>query len=141
MSQAFASVLTAATKTAPTAVAGQQKSVVGTSKELVEWFGNAYDPILERHIGRHVVLEVQSPEGETLEYVGVFREYSSDYLEVMDVTLEDEGRTRQVDLVVPRKHAVVRHNAESTGKVTLTRDEPQPAILENPANPETQVEV
>lgn len=141
MSEAFKALLTAATKAAPTPVMSQQKSVLGTGKELVEWFGNAFDPILERHIGRHVVLEVLSPEGETLEFVGVFREYTSDYLEVMDVTFKEDGRKRQVDLVVPRKHAVIRHNAESTGKTALSADERPSALLEDPSNPETQVEV
>lgn len=141
MSQAFASVLTAATKTAPTAIASQQKGVLGTSKELVEWFGNAFDPILERHIGRRVVLEVQSPEGNTVEYVGVFREYTADYLEVMDVTFKEDGRERQVDLVVPRKHGIIRHNGESTGKSALGKDDPKSALLEDPTEPETQVEV
>ncbi len=140
MSQAFTSLITAATKAGPTAVAGQQKSAVGTGKELVEWFGNAFDPILERHIGRHVVLEVASPEGERLEFVGVFREYTSDYLEVMDVTFKEEGRERQVDLVIPRKHAVIRHDAESTG-TKLEGDEPKPALLEDPTEPETVVVV
>jgi hypothetical protein len=141
MSQAFASVLTAATKTGPTAVASQQKGMVGTGKELVEWFGNAYDPILERQIGKRIVLEVASPDGEILEFVGVFREYSSDYLEVMDVTFEDEGRKRLVDLVVPRKHGTVRHNSETTGHKKVESEEEQPAILDDPTSPETQVEV
>lgn len=141
ISQAFASLIAAATKTGPTAVAGQQKAVTGTGTELVEWFGNAYDPILERHIGRRVVVEVTSPQGETIEYVGVFREYSADYLEVMDVAFTEDGRRRLVDLVIPRKHGAVRHDAESTGSTALPDDVPEPALLEDSAEPETQVKV
>ena len=114
LSQAMAALLTAATKTAPAALTGQQKAITGTGQEFVEWFGNAYDPILERHIGRKVVVEVASPNGDIVEFVGVFREYSSSYLEVMDVTFNEDGRDRQVDLIIPRLHSTVRHNAEST---------------------------
>ncbi len=141
VSQAFTSMLTAATKAGPAPVTTQQKSVSGSGKELVEWFGNAYDPILERHIGRHIVVEVTSPEGVILEYVGVFREYSGDYLEVMDVTFEKDGQERLVDLIVPRKHGTIRHDAESTGKVALEADEPEPALLDDVTEPETQVPV
>ena len=65
------------------------------------------------------MVEVVSPNGEILEFVGVFREYSSDYLEVMDVIFNEEGRDRQVDLLIPRKHSTVRHNAESTGRTSF----------------------
>ena len=133
VSQAMAALLTAVTKTAPAAVVDQQKTVTGTGQEVVQWFGNAYDPILERHIGGKVVVEVASPDGDILEFVGVFREYSSDYLEVMDVTFNEDGRDRQVDLVIPRKHSTVRHNAESTGR---TR-----SAIEDPTEPEKTVQV
>lgn len=141
MAQALASVISAATKTGPAAVTGQEKSLVGTGKEVVEWFGNAFDPILERHIGRRVVLEVASSEGEVVEFVGVFREYSADYLEVMDVTLNEGGSDRQVDILAPRKHGVLRHNAESTGQAVMSNDEPEPILLEDPTEPESLVDI
>lgn len=145
VSQAFTSIITAATKAGPAPVAGQQKSVTGSGKDLVEWFGNAFDPILERHIGRRIVVEVTSPEGVVIEYVGVFREYSGDYLEVMDVAFSDEGTSRLVDLIVPRKHGTIRHDAEHAGSHTEMADEsesePEPVILEDPSEPETQVPV
>lgn len=142
VSQAFTSIISAATKTAPAPVASQQKSVTGSGKELVEWFGNAYDPILERHIGRKVVAEVASPDGEIIEYVGVFREYSGDYLEVMDVTFEEDGSKQQVDLIIPRKHGTIRHDAEPAGHIHGADDpDPEPALLEDAAEPEMQVPV
>ncbi len=143
VSQAFTSIITAATKTGPAAVASQQKSVTGSGKELVEWFGNAYDPILERHIGRKIVVEVTNPDGEVMEYVGVFREYSGDYLEVMDVTFKENGVDRLVDLIVPRKHGMIRHDAESVVSHDRDGDDepPKPALLEDEAEPETEVRV
>lgn len=143
VSQAFTSIISAATKAAPAPVTSQQKSVTGSGKELVEWFGNAYDPILERHIGRKIVVEVSSPDGVVHEYVGVFREYSGDYLEVMDVTFEEDGVKQQVDLIVPRKHGTVRHDAESVGQRHVVNDEaePEPTLLEDVSEPEIEVEV
>lgn len=141
VSQALSSLIAAATKTGPTALASQQKTMAGTSGQLVEWFGNAYDPILERHIGRKIVIEIATPDNEIIEHVGVFREYTADYLEVMDVTFKEGEKVRQVDLIVPRKHSTIRHDAESTGKVTLAVEDPEPAILEDPTEPEKQVEV
>ncbi len=141
VSQALSSLIAAATKTGPTAIASQQKTMAGTGGQLVEWFGNAYDPILERHIGRKIVVEVASPEGPIIEYVGVFREYSGDYLEVMDVTFKEDGRPRQVDLILPRKHSTIRHDGESTGKQALLEEDPEPALLEDPTEPEKEVQV
>ncbi len=141
VSQAFTSIITAATKTAPTAVAGQQKSAIGSGKELVEWFGNAYDPILETHIGRRIVVEITSPEGEVIEYVGVFREYSGDYLEVMDVKFTEDGKSRMVDLIVPRKHGVIRHDAEPVGENSIHAGDPAPALLKDESEPEVEVKV
>lgn len=143
VSQAFTSIITAATKTAPTPVASQQKSVTGSSTELVEWFGNAYDPILERHIGRKIVVEVTAPDGEVIEYVGVFREYSGEYLEVMDVRFIEDDKERLVDLIVPRKHGTIRHDAEPVSEHIHddAEPEPAPALLEDASEPETQVPV
>ena len=140
-SQALTAVIAAASKTGPAGVASQQKTMGQTGTELVEWFGNAYDPILEHHIGRRVVLEVKSPEGQKLEYVGVFREYSPDYLEVMDVNFVDGGMTRQVDLLIPRAHGVVRHAGEPVGVKVAEPSIPRPALLDDPSEPETTVAV
>jgi hypothetical protein len=45
---------------------------------------STHDPLLERQIGRHVVLEVI--EGDEIhEHVGIFKEYSADFLHLLDV--------------------------------------------------------
>lgn len=43
-----------------------------------------YDPLLEHYIGRRVVAEVVE-EDEVHEHVGIFKEYSADFIEILDV--------------------------------------------------------
>ncbi|MEA2071302.1 MAG: hypothetical protein U9O98_08430 [Asgard group archaeon] len=60
-------------------------------ESFVDYVGNAYDPILEKLIGREIVVEI-SENGQWKEFTGVLRNYSKDFLEVlsieMPVTLE-----------------------------------------------------
>ena len=46
--------------------------------------GNIYDPLLERYIGHRVVIEL-TEDNETHEHVGIFKEYSADFIEVLDI--------------------------------------------------------
>ncbi|MGQ9491825.1 MAG: hypothetical protein ACUVR4_02740 [Anaerolineae bacterium] len=46
--------------------------------------GGTYDPLLEHYIGRRVVAEVVE-EDEIHEHVGIFKEYSADFIEILDV--------------------------------------------------------
>jgi hypothetical protein len=46
--------------------------------------GGVYDPLLERHIGHRVVIEVLEGD-EVHEHVGIFKNYSADFIEVLDV--------------------------------------------------------
>lgn len=75
----------------PGASAQAQSRVSKTGLEAVESAGNAYDPILEKHIGKKVVLEVSVPNAGVIEHVGVFREYSPDFLEVMNIQFPEGG--------------------------------------------------
>ncbi|TYC03060.1 MAG: hypothetical protein FXF54_01000 [Kosmotoga sp.] len=60
-------------------------------ESFVDYVGNAYDPILEKFIGREIVVEI-SENGHWKEFTGILRNYSKDFLEVlsikMPVTLE-----------------------------------------------------
>ena len=52
---------------------------------------NAYEPILERYIGHRVVAEAL--QGETsVEYEGILKEYSSQWIEILDSSLRQEER-------------------------------------------------
>ncbi len=105
-----------------TALASQQKMVSRTGTEAAESFGNVYDPILEKHIGKTVVLEVLGAAGRRSEFVGVLREYSPEFLEVLDVNFSEEGEDgaskRKADLLVPRLHGFVRHSGEPISSIS-----------------------
>jgi hypothetical protein len=107
------------------AQAGRAQS---TGAAVIGAVGRAYDPLLERLIGHHVVIAVQNPDGPA-EYHGLFREYSSLFLSVVDVDLPENGSpsadgdhsasgapsgntdNRPADLILPRAHAIVRFAA------------------------------
>jgi hypothetical protein len=94
------------------AVASQQKSVKRFEKGVAGYLGRSYDPILEKHIGKWVVLEITTNEEEVQEYAGIFKDYSRQFLQVMDVSYLDGDQTRLCDIIAPRAHATIRHGAE-----------------------------
>ena len=122
VSEAVGTAVAQAKTASPTlrAVTTQQKYVNKVQSDVINYLGSSYDPILERHIGTMVVLEVARPDGTVEEHVGVFREYSPQFLEVMDVHYRDGDRVRVCDMVVPRATAVIRHSAEPV------KGQPQP---------------
>jgi len=95
-------------------ITSQQKQVNKAQTELVGYTGTSYDPILERHIGKLVVLEITTPLNVIEEHVGIFKEYSSDFLEVMGLNYRDGERVRECDVIVPRSHSFIRHSNEQT---------------------------
>lgn len=98
---------------AGTVLASQDKYVSQMKQELMGSVGTSYEPLLERYIGNRVVLELIRAD-KVFEYCGVLKEYTADFIEVMDVDYkakEDEA-PRKADLVVPRKYGVIRHLGE-----------------------------
>jgi hypothetical protein len=59
--------------------------------------GNAYDAILERYIGRRIVLELQPDDGEREEYCGVLQEYSPDWIAILDCRIVEERKLPLAD--------------------------------------------
>jgi hypothetical protein len=104
----------AKTATGVGAVLTTQDQYVSRMKDqLIGSVGTAYEPLLERHIGRTVVLEMIKGD-EVLEYPGVLKDYTADFIEVMDVaySVKPDEPTRKADIVVPRQRALIRHLAE-----------------------------
>ncbi len=52
--------------------------------QVVGQAGTTYDPLLERYIGQRVVAEL-AEGNEVHEHVGVFKNYSTDFIEILDV--------------------------------------------------------
>ena len=111
-------VMTKATTANPAmaSLASQQKRVTKVQQDVVGTVGRSYDAVLEKHIGKRVVLEVTTPDGKVQEHVGIFKDYSSQFLQVMDVSYPDGEETRVCDIIVPRAHGFIRHGAETTRK-------------------------
>lgn len=59
-----------------------QISKIGT--EIIGYAGNAYDPILERYIGRKVVVEINYADRKE-EYLGILKEYTPAFMELLNV--------------------------------------------------------
>jgi len=91
----------------------QDKYVSQMKQELVGAAGTSFEPLLERYIGHKVVLELIKAD-KALEYCGVLKEYTAEFIEIMDVdyTVKEDQPTRKADLVTLRKHGVIRHLGE-----------------------------
>ncbi|MBP9503513.1 MAG: hypothetical protein KBF17_15235 [Candidatus Promineofilum sp.] len=56
----------------------------GISKDVFGYVGTSFDPLLEQYIGTRVVMEMVE-DGVVHEHSGVFKEYSADFLQLLDV--------------------------------------------------------
>ncbi len=92
---------------------GQDKYTSTLQQQAMATIGTSYEPILERYIGKKVVLTLAG--GETKEeYSGILKDYTIEFLTIMDTeyTGTGGGKTRKADLVIPRSTAIVRHSGE-----------------------------
>jgi len=91
----------------------QDKYVSQMKQELVGSVGTSYEPLLEKYIGKKVVLELIKGD-KIFEYCGVLKEYTANFIEIMDVDykVNHDQPPRKADLVVLRKYGVVRHLGE-----------------------------
>lgn len=61
-----------------------QTYIRGMSRDVIGYVGTSFDPLLEKFIGTRVVVEVVE-DNELHEHVGMLKEYSADFLEMLDV--------------------------------------------------------
>ncbi len=61
-----------------------QTYIKGMGKDLMGYVGTSYDPLLEQYVGSRVVMEIVE-EDEIHEHVGVLKDYSAEFLELLDV--------------------------------------------------------
>jgi len=62
------------------AIRSRQADVSNLGRQVVGLVANAYEPLLERHIGRPVVLELACPGVGTVEFSGFLAEYSDKFI-------------------------------------------------------------
>jgi hypothetical protein len=66
----------------------RHKDLAKSGEQLVtSTIGNAYEPILERYVGQYVVFEVRDGD-DVHDGYGILKEYSTKYLELLNVRLE-----------------------------------------------------
>lgn len=58
--------------------------VQSLSSEVVQHSGNAFDPLLEQHLFSQVVVEVTGLDGTVHSYCGWLKDYTSDFIEILD---------------------------------------------------------
>ena len=94
-------------------LSSQDKYVSQMKQELMSSVGTSYEPLLERYIGNRVVLELIKGD-KIFEYCGVLKEYTAEFIEVMDVNykVKEDQPARKADLVVLRKYGIIRHLGE-----------------------------
>lgn len=92
---------------------GQDRYVAQMQQEALGVAGTSYEPLLEPCIGHQVLVEV-SAHDPPLELRGILKEYTADFLEIMDVDYTPDATQpqRKADLIMPRSHAIVRFYAE-----------------------------
>lgn len=98
------------------------------SKELIGYVGTRYDPLLEAYVGSRVVMEVVE-DGAVHEHMGLLKEYSPEFLEVMDVYFP---MPQQVKLAGETHQTVVeRVKVDLEGReLHVTNEGDQPVYVE-----------
>ncbi len=108
-------LISQAKKAAPAGavLTSQDKYVSQMKQELMGSVGTSFEPLLERYIGKMVVLELIKGD-KIFEYCGVLKDYTAEFVEIMDVNykVKEDQPARKADLVVLRKYGVIRHLGE-----------------------------
>jgi hypothetical protein len=92
---------------------GQEKYTSSLQKQIITSSGTSYEPVLERYLGKRIVLSVMYGEKKK-EYSGILKEYTPEFIEIYGSQCRD-GRTDQVreaDMVTSRATGIVRHAGE-----------------------------
>lgn len=88
---------------------------------------STHDPLLERQIGRQVVLEVL--EGDEIhEHAGIFKDYSGDFLHILDVQYP-QSRVIEFTAERPVEHARIAVSREGE-VVTIANHGRRPALVQ-----------
>ncbi|MFC2091692.1 hypothetical protein ACFLTD_02885 [Elusimicrobiota bacterium] len=100
-----------------TAVGGvlssQDKYASQIKQELFGSMNNSFEPLLEKHIGNKVIIEIKKADN-IIEYLCILKDYTAEFIEVMDVDYirQDTQHPKKADLVIPRSMARIRHLGE-----------------------------
>ena len=93
----------------------QNKRITSISHEIIQVTANAYEPLLEKYIGKNVVLDMNKGDKE-IEYYGILKEYTNDFVEILDIKLKEQKTVE----ITPEEKMVL----DDYG-ITITMDELQ----------------
>lgn len=102
-----------------------QTYIRGIGKDVIGYVGTSFDPLLEKFVGTRVVVEVVEDD-EVHEHVGMLKEYSADFLEILDVyyPLPQEVKLRgEADHQIADKVAITLQDRQL--RVHNLADQPQ----------------
>jgi len=105
-----------------------EKSLYRLGENLIGHAGGVFDPLLERHIGHKMVVEVMEDD-EVHEHVGIFKNYSPDFIEVLDVQFPQ----RQAMPLGPdgcEEDSCLRLTVDGN-KLTATNPSSQPVLIQS----------
>ncbi len=86
-------------------LSGQDKYVSQIQKQLIPGAGTAFEPMLEKYIGKKVVIKMLRKE-KAVEYPGILKDYTTGFIEILDVEYKDK---QLADIIASRQLALVRH--------------------------------
>ena len=91
-------------------LSSQDKHVSQMQSSIFSTLTTSFEPLLEKHIGKRVVLQLSKAD-KIIEYSGILRGYTANFLELMDLnySFSQNQQVRKVDIIVPRFLGLVRH--------------------------------
>jgi tetratricopeptide (TPR) repeat protein len=90
--------------------------------------GSGYDPLLERFIGQKMVFEIMEDD-EVHEHVGIFKQYSPDFFEILDVQMPQKQT-----FAIEREQAIVAEQIKvsySSGRLMVDNRSVQMVLLKS----------
>ena len=94
-------------------VSGADKRAGDIGNTLLGTVPNAYEPVLEKYLGKQVIVEMLE-DGVVVEFAGLLQEYSGKYLLLRNVAFQPDINIGtplpdRFDVIFPRCKALVRH--------------------------------
>ena len=109
-------------KTLNPAYASSEAYLTKVNREAVTSIDATHNPLLEKYIGNKVVCN-HVYNGKTYDIYGILRNYTGDYIELLDVQFTgDELSLKNADLVLPRSSNRIRNLGEKAIRPFLLTD-------------------
>ena len=94
-------------------LSGRDKYVSEMQAGVLSSLNTTFEPLVEKHLGKKVILKL-SRQGKTIEYAGMLKGYTAEFIELMDLAYRSPGQeqVRKADIIVPRSIGLIRHLGE-----------------------------